>query len=281
MLEKDFVSENVVRIYEECPGNVIAEKDAICPEVAGIQMFEPPIIGMASAKDSLFEEYKKVGVIGPWHRSPSEWLNGAKTVISIFFPFTEEVKKSNRLCTDGPSPAWLHGRIEGQNYIAAFTKQLSKWFDEQEISNCTPCLDERFVKIVAGNNVKEYNCADEKTFGSNWSERHAAFACGLGTFGLSKGIITEKGMAGRFTSIIIAEEIEPDVRPYTEIYEYCTKCGACIRRCPVQAISFEKGKDHTKCNACLKRLGEINTPRYGCGLCQTKVPCESRIPKRA
>ena len=65
MLEKDFVSENVVRIYEECPGNVIAEKDAICPEVAGIQMFEPPIIGMASAKDSLFEEYKKVGVIGP------------------------------------------------------------------------------------------------------------------------------------------------------------------------------------------------------------------------
>lgn len=56
MLEKDFVSENVVRIYEECPGNVIAEKDAICPEVAGIQMFEPPIIGIASAKDSLFEE---------------------------------------------------------------------------------------------------------------------------------------------------------------------------------------------------------------------------------
>jgi len=60
MLEKDFVSENVVRIYEECPGNVIAEKN------------------------SLFEEYKKVEVIGgPWHRSPSEWLNGAKTAISI------------------------------------------------------------------------------------------------------------------------------------------------------------------------------------------------------
>ena len=59
MLEKDFVSENVVRIYEEYPGNVIAEKD------------------------SLFEEYKKVGVIGPWHRSPSEWLNGARTAISI------------------------------------------------------------------------------------------------------------------------------------------------------------------------------------------------------
>ena len=32
MLEKDFVSENVVRIYEEYPGNVIAEKDSLFEE---------------------------------------------------------------------------------------------------------------------------------------------------------------------------------------------------------------------------------------------------------
>ena len=31
---------------------------------------------------------------------------------------------------------------------------------------------------------------------------HAAYLCGLGTFGLSRGIITKPGMAGRFGSIM-------------------------------------------------------------------------------
>ena len=39
-------------------------------------------------------------------------------------------------------------------------------------------------------------------------------------------------------SIIISEEMEADVRPYTGVYDYCTNCGACIRRCPVKAIPF-------------------------------------------
>ncbi len=280
MLEKNFVADNVSRIYKECPGNIISEQIAICPEVAGIQMFEEPLIGVASAEDPLFKEYKSERVIGPWHMTPQEWLAEAQTVISLFFPFTEEVKKGNRVATECPSPAWLHGRIEGQEYIISFTKMLSAWFTEQGIKNCTPCIDERFVKIVEGKQVEQYACASERTFGSNWSERHAAFACGLGTFGLSKGIITEKGMAGRFTSIIIDAKMQADERAYTEVYEYCTQCGACVRRCPAQAISLENGKDHTKCNACLMKFKEVTAPRFGCGFCQTKVPCESRIPER-
>lgn len=280
MLEKSFILENVVRIFNECPGNRISEQVAICPEVSGIQMFEEPLMGVASAADDLFEAYKKEEVIGPWHMTPPEWIPGAKTVISFFFPFTEDVKKGNRAAVDQPSPAWLHGRVEGQEFIISFTKALSEWFAMQGIANCTPCVDPRFLKIVAGSHVEEYPCANQKTFGSNWSERHAAFACGLGTFGLSKGIITEKGMAGRFTSIILDAEVEADQRAYSDVYEYCTKCGACVRRCPAQAISLESGKDHIKCNACLTKLKEVTTPRFGCGFCQTKVPCESRNPKK-
>lgn len=61
-----------------------------------------------------------------------------------------------------------------------------------------PGLDARFVKIVADRNFTGYAGISEKTFGSNWSERHAAYVCGLGTFGLSKGLITDKGMGRTF-----------------------------------------------------------------------------------
>lgn len=77
---------------------------------------------------------------------------------------------------------------------------------------------------------------------SRWSERHAAYVCGLGTFGLSRGFITPKGMAGRITSIIIDEEFEPEERSYTGIYDFCIRCGACAVKCPAGAISKEYGK---------------------------------------
>jgi len=143
-----------------------------------------------------------------------------------------------------------------------------------------PAIDPRFEAVHNGNKFHEYGCVTERTFGSNWSERHAAYVCGLGTFGLSKGMITERGMAGRFASVIIEEQLETDERPYTDVYEYCTGCGACARRCPANAIDLKKGKDHIACRAWLLRMSEIHAPRYGCGLCQTGVPCESCRPKK-
>lgn len=267
MLSKNEIEKQVTLTFEKCAGNIISEEEAICPEVAGLQMFEAPLVGIGSAKDELYEALKQEGVVGPWHMLPEEWMPGAKTIISLFFPFTEEVKKSNRESVGNPSTAWLYGRVEGQQYISSYIKMLGALLEEQGIKTCIPCVDERFQQIQEGS-----------TFGSNWSERHTAYICGLGTFGLSKGIITEKGMAGRFASIIIDKEMIADERKYTGIYDYCTNCGACIRRCPAEAISFEEGKDHVKCNACLKESKEKFAPRYGCGLCQTKVPCESGIP---
>ena len=38
---------------------------------------------------------------------------------------------------------------------------------------------------------------DGKGYFSNWSERHIAYAAGLGTFSLSDGFIIERGIAHR------------------------------------------------------------------------------------
>lgn len=277
-MERKEILQAVASILEELPQNRLSEQVALRSELAGMQIFDAPLVKFGAAEDPLFPEYKKPEIIGPWFLTPEEWLPGAKTVISFFFPFTDAVKKSNRHRGEEPSDEWLHGRIEGQIFLNAFIDRLRAWFGEQGIAACTPMTDPRFLAVRNGDKFHEYGCVTERTFSSNWSERHIAYVCGLGTFGLSKGLITERGMAGRFTSIIICERIEPDTRPYSEVYEYCSRCGACVSRCPAKAIDLQTGKDHVTCRTHQLWISERHVPRYGCGLCQTGVPCESRIP---
>lgn len=74
--------------------------------------------------------------------------------------------------------------------------------------------------------------------------------------------------------------LPPDARKYEDIMEYCTICGTCVKRCPVKAISLEKGKEHPVCSAFVDKTLEKFKPRYACGKCQTSVPCEARIPRQ-
>jgi epoxyqueuosine reductase QueG len=113
---------------------------------------------------------------------------------------------------------------------------------------------------------------------SNWSERHVAYAAGLGTFSLSGGLITRRGTAGRFMSIITSLELSPTMRPYNELYEYCSDCGACITACPPKAISHGHLKNNSACGAWLDKIRELKAPYYGCGKCQCGMPCENGIP---
>lgn len=86
-------------------------------------------------------------------------------------------------------------------------------------------------------------------------------------------------MAGRIGSIITNLELEKTQRAYTAIYEYCTMCGACTKKCPVDAISIKTGKNHILCSDYVDQIEEKYKPRYGCGKCQVGIPCESQIPK--
>jgi epoxyqueuosine reductase QueG len=119
-------------------------------------------------------------------------------------------------------------------------------------------------------------------FVSTWSERHAAYAAGLGSFGLSRSFITPLGSAGRFASIITDCPLPITVINRPEPFAHCLHfsrgiCGACIKRCPGEAIR-SRGMIKKDCSAFLDGVLAENSPRYGCGKCQTKVPCSRGIP---
>ena len=161
-----------------------------------------------------------------------------------------------------PSQKWLYGRYEGEIFNNALRYLIVELIESTGGNAIAPALDKRFTVV---NHI------------SNWSERHAAFIAGLGTFSMNYSLITTLGTAGRFGSVITDIEFETRPRPYQEVDEYCNKCGVCIDRCQQQALTVD-GKDKECCSKYLLSVLKLNKPRYGCGKCQTAVPCEYKNP---
>ncbi len=256
---------------ENSEENYISKHIALSEDVVGIRIFDEPVFAFGDVNDVYFEKMKDPSVIGEHFLLPKQWLPEAKTVISYFLPFSEEIKKSNRQDMIWPSKGWLHARIEGQALNENMCRHLKDMMQTSGYKSIIPALDIRYFS--------KFKCTfPEPSFTSNWSERHVAYICGLGTFGLSKGLITKKGVAGRFGSIITELLLPPDKREYEGIYEYCSMCGKCIVNCPANAISIDSGKNHCLCSDFLDVTVEKCKPRFGCGKCQVDVPCESQIP---
>ena len=79
-MERAQLEALVQRLYAGMEGNRVIVEEA---DGAGrpLRMFDEPLVGIGSAADPLFDEYKKPEAVGPWHRSPKEWLAEAQTVI--------------------------------------------------------------------------------------------------------------------------------------------------------------------------------------------------------
>jgi len=273
-MEKIFFEKTLKDHILSSQDNFIKKEEALRPDLEGMCIFDEPLFGYASAIDPFFAEAKKPEVIGAHFMAPDEWLPGAKTVISVFLPFTARVREANRLDMAWPALEWLHGRIEGQAFQVKICRLVEDLLKKEGFAALTPMIDNRLSSRSP--------LTDDKTeqgfYTTNWSERHAAFAAGLGTFGLSKGLITRKGVAGRFLSVITSAQFEPTKRSYRGPYDYCIRCYACVANCPVGAISKEKGKLHYPCSGFLDAVKAKHSPYYGCGKCQVKVPCEDNAP---
>lgn len=250
--------------------------------------WDEPLVGFSRGDDPLYTEFKEN--TGGSHLLPAEVLaseypdfslqNRALTVISWVLPQTRETKKSQRKETMYPSESWARARVFGELTNNALRRYLVAELRAAGYQASAPLLSPAW-KLLTSNG---------HPVSSNWSERHAAYASGLGTFGLCDGLITAKGKAMRCGSVITTAQIPASPRPYSSRTEYCPffsdgSCGSCIRRCPVQAIT-KNGHDKERCAEYLRSVTEeYISERFGfsghtCGLCQTKVPCESKIPHK-
>lgn len=249
----------------------------------GEPYFDEPLVGYAAADDPLFGDYKRI--IGEFHRTPHEIMEigfgtgtRAATVISWILPITQPTRESNRREALYPSSAWARTRNFGERFNGVLRRHVTEWLAERGHRAVAPQLEATW---------REYTDTPVGR-ASSWSERHAAYAAGLGTFSLNDALITPRGIAHRCGSVITDLRLTPNQRPYPNHYHNCLyyrekSCGACIRRCPTGAIS-PQGHDKDACSryvygtavaAVAEQFGVTHT---GCGLCQTKVPCEGSIP---
>lgn len=264
-----FVAENA--------NNAIQSSYAIDQSLVGIRYYDAPLVAVADADDPIFSQFQSdPAIIGSTFRLPEQWLSGAKSVVSFFLPFTKEFIESAKGVKEGPSETWAHGRAEGQKFLIDALEEIADWLRERGYDAIIPAVEPDLKNDVNPNRVP----LGQPMVASSWSERHVAFAAGLGTFSLTTSLITKKGVCGRFGSIITTAPLEVTPRPYTEPYEYCTFCGACTYRCPIKAISLEKRKDMVACASFAGKIKADYAPLHGCGKCQINLPCSTQIPKK-
>ena len=265
----------------QSPENTLQDKD-------NEKAFEDCLLGFSKGDDPIYDKYKEV--VGPFHWTPLEIFTKAFpeskvnaeeiTVISWVLPHREATKADNRKETAFTSERWARARIYGEQVNAKLRKEVVDTLQKEGHEAVAPQLFPDWSR----------KSSEKYVYASTWSERHAAHASGLGTFGLCDGLITPVGKAMRVGSVVANIDIPPTPRPYTHHQEYCLflsqgLCKQCIPRCPVGALS-EKGHDKEKCRNFIKPTSQeyvkshFGFDGYGCGLCQTAVSCESKIPTK-
>lgn len=277
---QEWISRQINEFIQTSFHNTLGDQ---IPEKAWNQV----LTGFSSGTDPLYQTIKQD--IGDFYWTPYQALKLAFpdadikkekiSVISWILAQSDKTKEDQRKETKYPAKRWTMARNFGET------------FNERLRQHIVKLLSEKSIKAVAPHISPDFSRQESKKYGyaSNWSERHTAFISGLGTFGLSDGLITPLGKAIRCGSVVAEVEIEPTLRPYDHHNAYCLfhdmgKCRKCADRCPAGAIS-ENGHDKVRCKKYLRTVvAEYATaeygkfPYHGCGLCQVKVPCESRIP---
>jgi len=280
-----------------------SELNRLPEQYGGGRIFAEPLMGVSRGDDHIFKKYKEV--VAPEHLTPSEmWVKSGLSdqdglaarlrVVSIVFPYVEKIREESKNVEKMPAEIYCVGR----NYANAFMRDVLErtvaYFQDQGFQAMAGMLSPVFQILTRENPLRIY---------SVWSERHMAFAAGLGTFSLHEGLITEAGCNIRVSSVITDAPFEVTPRRSDEPYANCMyysqgACRECEARCPGDAIT-EAGHDKYKCflygrvieKEMRDRLGPILKPHYrkvngndttsypvGCAFCQFGVPCMDKNP---
>jgi len=281
-----FIEKAIKDFVRESPANRL-------PSFNNEPIFDEPLVGFADGDDAIFQDYKKI--IDDSHLTPREALEtGLRekgiapgsavhlSIISFILPISLATRLSLRRESEVPSLRWNHTRFQGQDLINELSRRIISLIEGRGFHAVAPEIGKSFVFKQTSQGII-----------SNWSQRHVAYAAGLGTFSLNDGFITARGMAIRCGSVVTDMELPANPRTYKNHLANCLfyrsgSCGRCIQRCPAGALT-EKGHDKVKCQEYVFNTTKQKLRQSGsfegfigyypaCGMCQTKVPCESMIP---
>jgi len=211
-------------------------------DLAGTETrYRQPLVGFADAADPRFLKLRKVAE--PTHLLPQDLLPEARSVISFFLPFAEEIVKANQAGSSQVAREWALAYVETNALIDTITSQLVGALAQQGVSAAAEPATHNW---------------DPVTLISRWSHKSVAAIAGLGSFGLHHMLITDAGCAGRFGSLVVDTPLEPTLSADEAIMQRCSyfvdgSCLACVHRCPVGALT-EAGLDK---QLCYQRLLEV------------------------
>lgn len=272
--------ENIVADFSSSPANTMGY-----PSVE--PAWDNPRLAVARGDDPLFAWLKSD--IGPFLWTPEEAfalafpgdpLPGDRlSVICWVLPQTARTRADQGCQQEVPAERWARSRFYGEAFNYQLRLHLAMQLCAAGFRAAAP---ETLPAFSAKCQSARYGLA------ADWSERHAAWVAGLGTFGLSDGLITEFGKAVRFGSVVAAIDLPVTARRYRGHQDWCLwhakgTCSACIQRCPAAAIN-ESGHDKELCQQYISSVTVPFVNRYyatgasPCGLCQVDIPCEFQRP---
>ena len=151
------------------------------PQIQVLKLkYREPLVGFASADDPIFDEMKEI--IGPYNLHPKEIFPEAKTVVSFFLPFEEKLVKLNSKSQE-PVKEWIQAKGETDRLIRRSMKNSKSELAKEDLEAVVP-------EIIFDYKSKGFDVA--------WSHKSAAYAAGLGTFGVHHMLITKDWMCRSF-----------------------------------------------------------------------------------
>lgn len=221
--------------------------------------YRVPLTGFAAADDPAWWTIRER--VNPGHLLPVEILPAAQAVVAFFVPFARSVVVENRRHAF-VSPGWAQAYVETNALILDVCDGLVQ------------ILAEKGTRAAYQPPTHNF---DPDTLLSRWSHKSVAYAAGLGGWGLHHMLITERGCAGRFGSLVVDAAIPPTPRPDGPFCKFTHdgSCTVCVERCPTGALGVD-GLDKAQCYRRCLEVDAVYHDRFGtadvCGKCVTG-PC--------
>lgn len=242
---------------------LVVEYVKVYPAENGVrEIWRTPLVGFADAKDPYIRALPKI--VTEKHQMPEDFMDSPTVVISYFIPFTKVLADENvEVEGNVASESWAEAYKVTNAMMAKLNVYLVEQLEQMGYRSAVPTNAGMHTDIL-----KSY-----------WSQRHLAYAAGLGSFGINNMLITKEGCCGRYNSIVADIPVEADKHLEEEncLYKSRGLCKKCVTNCFSGALTTE-GFDRVKCYEATARNREL----YGesiCGKCVTNIPCAFIAPK--